>query len=87
MDPVCLLSAPEAPYTHWKQTVFYFDQLDLTVKKGEEIQGSVNVKPNKSNKVSDPTTPPTHAHRHTHTPQTKNKRTPLIAILLVHVAN
>uniref|UniRef100_A0A8W8MSP4 type I protein arginine methyltransferase n=1 Tax=Magallana gigas TaxID=29159 RepID=A0A8W8MSP4_MAGGI len=43
-------TAPEAPYTHWKQTVFYFDQLDLTVKKGEEIQGSVNVKPNKSNK-------------------------------------
>lgn len=61
MDPVCILSAPEAPYTHWKQTVFYFDQLDLTVKKGEEIQGSVNVKPNKSNKVSD-----THTHTHTH---------------------
>jgi hypothetical protein len=49
---VVLFLAPEAHYTHWKQTVFYFDQMDLTVKKGEEIQGTVNVKPNKSNKVS-----------------------------------
>lgn len=49
---IVLILAPEAHYTHWKQTVFYFDQMDLTVKKGEEIQGSVHVKPNKSNKVS-----------------------------------
>lgn len=79
MDPVCILSAPEAPYTHWKQTVFYFDQLDLTVKKGEEIQGSVNVKPNKSNKVSDPPT-------QTHTPHTNNETIQEIAIFLVHIA-
>ncbi|CAG2212852.1 unnamed protein product [Mytilus edulis] len=42
-------TAPEAPYTHWKQTVFYFDQLDLTVKKGEELYGTLSVKPNKNN--------------------------------------
>ena len=42
-------TAPEAPYTHWKQTVFYFDQLDLTVKKGEELYGTFSVKPNKNN--------------------------------------
>lgn len=44
--------APEAPYTHWKQTVFYFDTLDLTVKKGEELYGTFSVKPNKNNVVS-----------------------------------
>ncbi|KAJ8318670.1 hypothetical protein KUTeg_003761 [Tegillarca granosa] len=42
-------TAPEAPYTHWKQTVFYFDQLDLTVKKGEELSGTFSVKPNQKN--------------------------------------
>lgn len=42
-------TAPEAPYTHWKQTVFYFDTLDLTVKKGEELYGTFSVKPNKNN--------------------------------------
>ena len=57
IDRIDLFIAPEAPYTHWKQTVFYFDLLDLTVKKGEEIQGSVSVKPNKSNKVSANQTP------------------------------
>merc|ERR1712110_694978 len=31
-------TAPEAPYTHWKQTVFYFDEY-ITAKKGEEIFG------------------------------------------------
>lgn len=42
-------TAPEAPYTHWKQTVFYFDELDLTVKRGEEITGTIAMKPNKKN--------------------------------------
>ncbi|OWF54197.1 protein arginine N-methyltransferase 1-like isoform X1 [Mizuhopecten yessoensis] len=42
-------TAPEAPYTHWKQTVFYFDQLDLTVKKGEELFGTIALEPNKKN--------------------------------------
>ncbi|KAJ8299742.1 hypothetical protein KUTeg_023802 [Tegillarca granosa] len=46
-------TAPEAPYTHWKQTVFYFDQLDLTVKKGEELSGTFSVKPNQKNRDLD----------------------------------
>lgn len=41
-------TAPEAPYTHWKQTVFYFDDY-MTVKKGEEITGSFSMKPNQRN--------------------------------------
>ncbi|XP_060553788.1 protein arginine N-methyltransferase 1-like isoform X2 [Ruditapes philippinarum] len=42
-------TAPEAPYTHWKQTVFYFNETDLTVKRGEEITGTVTMQPNKKN--------------------------------------
>ncbi|XP_013417122.1 protein arginine N-methyltransferase 1 isoform X2 [Lingula anatina] len=41
-------TAPEARYTHWKQTVFYFDDY-MTVKKGEEIMGTFCVTPNKDN--------------------------------------
>jgi protein arginine N-methyltransferase 1 len=41
-------TAPEAPYTHWKQTVFYFDDY-LTVKKNEEIYGIFSMKPNARN--------------------------------------
>lgn len=41
-------TAPESRYTHWKQTVFYFDEY-LTVKKGEEIYGVMSIKPNKRN--------------------------------------
>ncbi|NP_001171787.1 protein arginine N-methyltransferase 1-like [Saccoglossus kowalevskii] len=41
-------TAPEAPYTHWKQTVFYFNDC-LTVKRGEEIFGSIAMKPNAKN--------------------------------------
>lgn len=41
-------TAPEAPYTHWKQTVFYLDDF-LTVKKGEELYGTFSIKPNKRN--------------------------------------
>ncbi|XP_067654877.1 protein arginine N-methyltransferase 1-like [Haliotis asinina] len=42
-------TAPEAPYTHWKQTVFYLGENDLTIKKGEEIYGTFSMTPNKSN--------------------------------------
>lgn len=42
-------TAPEAAYTHWKQTVFYFDDY-MTVKKGEEIAGVFSMKPNPRNK-------------------------------------
>lgn len=41
-------TAPEAPYTHWKQTVFYFDEY-MTVKKGEEINGTFSIKQNARN--------------------------------------
>lgn len=41
-------TAPESRYTHWKQTVFYFDDY-LTVKAGEEMYGVINIKPNKRN--------------------------------------
>ncbi|XP_031575402.1 protein arginine N-methyltransferase 1-like [Actinia tenebrosa] len=40
--------APDARYTHWKQTVFYFDDY-LTVKPGEEITGELQMKPNEKN--------------------------------------
>uniref|UniRef100_A0A671PUK9 type I protein arginine methyltransferase n=2 Tax=Sinocyclocheilus TaxID=75365 RepID=A0A671PUK9_9TELE len=41
-------TSPESPYTHWKQTVFYLDDY-LTVKTGEEIFGTINMKPNVKN--------------------------------------
>lgn len=41
-------TSPEAAYTHWKQTVFYFDDY-MTVKKGEEIYGTFKMKPNERN--------------------------------------
>lgn len=44
-------AAPDAPYTHWKQTVFYLEDY-LTVRRGEEISGSVGMKPNEKNAVS-----------------------------------
>ena len=43
-------TAPEAAYTHWKQTVFYIDDC-LTVKRGEEIFGTYQMFPNPKNKV------------------------------------
>jgi len=41
-------TAPEARYTHWKQTVFYFEDY-ITVKQGEEIYGVVALSPNEKN--------------------------------------
>jgi len=41
-------TSPEAPYTHWKQTVFYLEEY-LTVKKGEELYGVFRMKPNTRN--------------------------------------
>lgn len=41
-------TSPEAQYTHWKQTVFYFDEY-LTVKKNEEILGTFQMRPNARN--------------------------------------
>jgi len=42
-------TSPESQYTHWKQTVFYFDE-SLTCNKGEVISGFLAVKPNQKNK-------------------------------------
>ena len=42
--------APEAKYTHWKQTLFYLEE-PLTVQKGEELTGLFTVAPNPRNKV------------------------------------
>jgi len=42
-------TAPEAPYTHWKQTVFYLKDY-ITCKKGEEIKGTFAMAPNDRNK-------------------------------------
>merc|ERR1719228_160597 len=41
-------TAPEAPYTHWKQTVFYLEEY-LTCKRGEEVYGVFRMKPNTRN--------------------------------------
>lgn len=41
-------TAPDHPYTHWKQTVFYFKDY-LTAKRGEEIFGVFSCKPNLRN--------------------------------------
>ncbi|KAA0720890.1 Protein arginine N-methyltransferase 8-B [Triplophysa tibetana] len=41
-------TAPDGPSTHWKQTVFYLEDY-LTVRRGEEILGSITVKPNENN--------------------------------------
>ncbi|XP_075925574.1 protein arginine N-methyltransferase 1 isoform X1 [Petromyzon marinus] len=42
-------TAPDAPYTHWKQTVFYLKEDCLTVKPGEEIYGTISLRPNAKN--------------------------------------
>jgi len=42
-------TSPDAPYTHWKQTVFYLGDNDLTIKKGEEVTGVISMTPNKVN--------------------------------------
>lgn len=41
-------TAPEAPYTHWKQVVFYLEDY-LTCTKGEELYGVFKLKPNTRN--------------------------------------
>ncbi|KAL5233139.1 hypothetical protein ACI65C_000549 [Semiaphis heraclei] len=41
-------TAPESPYTHWKQTVFYLDNY-LTVKRNDEVYGTFSMCPNERN--------------------------------------
>ncbi|OON19228.1 hypothetical protein X801_04907, partial [Opisthorchis viverrini] len=51
--PYCNPVGPdERRYTHWKQTVFYLDNGEdecLTVKKGEQINGTMSIRPNARN--------------------------------------
>uniref|UniRef100_A0AC34QMU2 Protein arginine N-methyltransferase 1 n=1 Tax=Panagrolaimus sp. JU765 TaxID=591449 RepID=A0AC34QMU2_9BILA len=41
-------TSPDSQYTHWKQTVFYMREA-LTVKKGEQITGTLKCAPNERN--------------------------------------
>mmetsp|Transcript_15388 Transcript_15388/g.23056 ORF Transcript_15388/g.23056 Transcript_15388/m.23056 type:complete len:342 (-) Transcript_15388:121-1146(-) len=46
--PVTFSTSPFSEYTHWKQTVFYLNEV-LLVSKGETITGNIHVSPNKKN--------------------------------------
>jgi len=48
LKTVFFSTGPHASYTHWKQTVFYMNDV-LSMKKGEEIRGEFNCKPNSKN--------------------------------------
>jgi len=41
-------TGPYADYTHWKQTVFYLEDI-LMVSEGEQLVGEIDVSPNKKN--------------------------------------
>ena len=45
--PIGFSTAPSAPYTHWKQTVFYLEQ-DLHIQPGDKIEGRFEMKVVKS---------------------------------------
>ena len=45
---VILPTGPMHQYTHWKQTVFYMDQV-LDLKKGDTINGEITAVPSKIN--------------------------------------
>ncbi|KAI1416068.1 protein arginine N-methyltransferase 1 [Hypoxylon sp. FL1857] len=47
--PIRFSTGPHTKYTHWKQTVFYLNQV-LTVQQGEEISFRMEVKPNEKNR-------------------------------------
>ncbi|CUM68164.1 uncharacterized protein PRCAT00005881001 [Priceomyces carsonii] len=47
-EQVVLRTGPMNHYTHWKQTVFYMDQV-LDLKKGDVINGNISSRPNGSN--------------------------------------
>ena len=46
--PLILSTSPRAPYTHWKQTVFYFDEV-VVLNAGERIEGEIRVRRNEKN--------------------------------------
>lgn len=47
--PIRFSTGPHTKYTHWKQTVFYLQDV-LTVQNGEEIECNLQVKPNEKNR-------------------------------------
>lgn len=47
-EKVTLPTGPMNKYTHWKQTVFYMDQV-LDLKKGDVIEGTIASRPNSTN--------------------------------------
>jgi protein arginine N-methyltransferase 1 len=47
--PIKFSTGPHTKYTHWKQTVFYLQEV-LTVEQGEEVQGVLSSRPNDKNK-------------------------------------
>lgn len=47
--PIRFSTGPHTKYTHWKQTVFYLQDV-LTVEAGEVITGTLENKPNDRNK-------------------------------------
>ncbi|CRK19729.1 Protein arginine N-methyltransferase 1 like protein [Verticillium longisporum] len=47
--PIRFSTGPHTKYTHWKQTVFYLKEM-LTVQHGEEIDMTIDVKPNEKNR-------------------------------------
>jgi len=46
--PVHFSTGPRARYTHWKQTVFYLEDV-LSIRQGEVLSGTVACKPNEKN--------------------------------------
>jgi len=47
--PIKFSTGPHTKYTHWKQTVFYLQDV-LTVEEGEKIKGVLDNRPNEKNK-------------------------------------
>ncbi|EGV62643.1 hypothetical protein CANTEDRAFT_115202 [Yamadazyma tenuis ATCC 10573] len=47
-EKVSLKTGPMDHYTHWKQTVFYMDQV-LNVKESDTIKGTISARPNSTN--------------------------------------
>lgn len=47
--PIRFSTGPHTKYTHWKQTVFYLNEV-LTVQQGEEISCNLVVRPNDQNR-------------------------------------
>jgi len=46
--PITLSTSPRAPYTHWKQTVLYFEEV-LVLNAGESLKGEIRVQRNQKN--------------------------------------